>query len=233
MVEAIDEGRIVRVPEEYAMREGLMILRRPKPPASSGPMVEERPEKRQSGIDALRKPLRYQRNEVVASLVDHFSWVVAQKRREKNITRKQLAAAVQCSEHAIKMIENGILPVENYILINRLESYFGITLRKDGAHYQGSMKELALKTNATSPPVVRAFVPALPLQQQASQPFSETKQIAPAKRVEKEGKPSRWMERRQQREVYEREQARATSLVKNAEDSVTGSDIELFEEDLR
>ena len=29
IVEAIDEGRIVKVPEDYARREGLLILRKP------------------------------------------------------------------------------------------------------------------------------------------------------------------------------------------------------------
>ena len=32
LVDVIEEGRLVRVPEDYAIREGLMIIRRPEIP---------------------------------------------------------------------------------------------------------------------------------------------------------------------------------------------------------
>lgn len=241
MVEAIDEGRIVRVPEEYAVREGLMILRKPRVDVPAQPLVEERPEKRQSGIDALRKPLRYKQNDIAPSLVEHFQWVVGQKRRERNMTRKQLATAVQCSEHAIKMIENGILPADNYILINRIEKYFEIVLRKDGQDYQGSMRNLALSSSATS------SAPVSVESSRSSSPSSLSKVsstsvvpvssrsssgIAPAVRKMPEVKTSRWMERREQRELAEKEQVRASALLHDTGD-LLGSDIELFDEDKR
>src|SRR3989338_2177107 len=99
MVEAIDDGRIVRVPEDYAVREGLLILKRPKPLAPAQPVAEQPADRRASGLDAFRKPLRYKQNDVAGSLVDHFQWIVGQKRKEKGLTRKQVASAVQCSEH--------------------------------------------------------------------------------------------------------------------------------------
>ncbi len=225
MVEAIDEGRIVCVSEEYAVREGLMILRKPHMAAPAQPLVEERPEKRSSGIDALRKPLRYKQNDIAPSLVEHFHWVVAQKRKERNMTRKQLATAVQCSEHALKMIENGILPADNYILINRIEKYFGIALRKDGQNYQGSMRDLALSSSAILP-AASALVSASTVRSVSTSVLK----VAPAVRKEQLVKTSRWMERREQRAVVEKEQIRASALVRDA-DELIGSGIELFDED--
>ena len=224
MVEAIDDGRIVRVPEDYAVREGLLILRKPQAPVSAQPLVEERPEKRSSGLDAFRKPLRYKQNDVVGSLVDHFHWIVGQKRKERGLTRKQVATAVQCSEHAIKMIENGILPAENYILINRIEKFLGVMLRKDGQNYQDSMKNLAMNTNVTSLAIDQVQASVQPLVS------SSTSRIASAVRTEKPLKTPRWMERHEQREIVRKEQTYATALVEDAE-KMTGSDIQLFDED--
>ncbi len=151
MVEAIDDGRIVRVPEDYAVREGLLILRRPQisdPVSQTRPV--ERSERMSSGIDTLRKPLKYKQNDIVGSLVENFQWVIGQRRRQKGMTRKQVAVALGCSEHSIKLLENGILPAENYVVINRLEKLFGVTLRRDGQNYQDSMKDLALSSSAIS-----------------------------------------------------------------------------------
>jgi len=222
MVEAIDDGKIVKVPEEYAIREGLMILRR-KVIAAAQPVAEQPADRRPSGLDAFRKPLRYRQNDIAGSLVEHFHWIVGQRRKEMGMTRKQVASAIQCSEHAVKMIENGILPAENYIIISRLEKYLGVMLRKDGQNYQANMKELALGTSATVPNADKEKQ-AQPLKTLEKTP---EKEIAPAKRYEgPKPAPSRWMERRQRREVYEKERANASTLI---QDKMTGSDIELFD----
>jgi ribosome-binding protein aMBF1 (putative translation factor) len=220
IVEAIDDGKIVKVPEEYAIREGLMILRK-KVISSAQPVAEKPLDRRPSGLDAFRKPLKYKQNDVAGSLVEHFHWIVVQRRKEMGMTRKQVASAVQCSEHAVKMIENGILPAENYIIVNRIEKLFGIVLRKDGQNYQANMKELALNTGSTMSGTEQTK------QTQTISSLSPKKEIAPAKRYEKpQPGPSRWMERRQRREVYEKERTNANALI---EDKMTGSDIELFD----
>jgi len=160
-VEVIEEGRIVRVSEVYARLEGLTILRRNgdfkwndsnyyKKQPNSVIGIDKKPEiKQRKGInlEPFRKPLRYAENDIASSLIDNFHWKLLEKRRQRELTRKQLAESLNEQENSIKSIENGIVPSENYILINKLERYFGITLRKDGNDFSNSMAEVMKKAN--------------------------------------------------------------------------------------
>ncbi len=137
IVDAIEEGKIVRVSEEYARREGLLILRKnphiPQQELSPKDKKEEEARKNKGfiGMDDLRKPLKSQRTEVMNEMVENFHWILIQRRKAKGITRKKLADEVGESETNIKMIENGVLPMNNFILVNKLESYYGVSLRKN------------------------------------------------------------------------------------------------------
>ena len=138
VVEAIDGGRIVQVPERYALREGLPILRRKElsflgSPEKQAAMKEMNKKERRGAdrMDSLRRPLKIKDN-ILATLIDNFHWQIVSKRREVNWSRKQFAEKVGVSENDIKTIENGILPKEDYILINKIEQVFGINLRKEG-----------------------------------------------------------------------------------------------------
>jgi len=156
-VEALEEGRIVRVPEIYARLEGLTILR--KSQLELGDYYKKQtnlnlPEKKvelkhRKGInlEPYRKPLKYKENDIASSLVDNFHWVLLEKRRARDLTRKQLAKAINEKEDSIKSIENGVVQDNNYILINKLERYFKITLRKDGKDFSNSMAEVMRKAN--------------------------------------------------------------------------------------
>ena len=136
MVDAIEEGRIVKVPEDYAKREGLLILRRPSE-AVLEPKVKEKKEEEARrnkgfiGMDDLRRPLKSRQSDLMRELVDNFHWVLLEKRKGKALTRKKLAEMVGESETNIKMIESGVLPMNNFILVNKLESFYGISLRKN------------------------------------------------------------------------------------------------------
>lgn len=138
IVDAIDDGRIVRVPEEYAIREGLPILRRKELSFTGSPErkpfheVQKREMKLASGFDTFRRPLKTKENDVRSTLKDNFHWDLVKFRKERNLTRKQLAKDINVPELDIKMIENGILPSEDYVLISKLEQYLHISLRKDG-----------------------------------------------------------------------------------------------------
>lgn len=129
LVEAIEEGRIVKVSEDYAKREGLPILRKQQPKITK-PQKKETEEKRLF-IDDLRKPLNWKKSQVMAELVDNFQWEVAKKRRQLGITRKQLAASISEPEYVLKLIENGILPKDDFIIINKLQARLNLNLRKD------------------------------------------------------------------------------------------------------
>jgi len=136
-VEALEDGRIVRVTKEYAIREGLMILKnyeRPKPAVKEErqPLYTRyRSESRgYVDLDKYRKPLK-SNDTILASLIDNFSWVITSTRKSRNLTRKQLADVLGVSEDEVKTIEMGRLPRNDYVLVNKLESYFGVLLRKD------------------------------------------------------------------------------------------------------
>ena len=47
------------------------------------------------------------------------------------MTRKQLAQALSVSEHEIKLLEHGLLPSDDFVLISKVEKYFGLNLRRD------------------------------------------------------------------------------------------------------
>ena len=63
-------------------------------------------------------------------LVDNFHWIVMRARRLKKLTQKKLAQEISESEVAIKMAERGVLPEDDYRLVNKLESFLGIKIIK-------------------------------------------------------------------------------------------------------
>ena len=130
MVDALDDGIIVRVSESYARREGLPILRKWSPPQPAQKSLNKLGPKETGGMDTFRRPLR--RDEGIrASLLDNFHWVLGQRRKQMHLSRKQLAEAVKASEYDIKLLENGVLPTNDFVLISALERHCGISLRKE------------------------------------------------------------------------------------------------------
>ncbi|MEK6927696.1 MAG: helix-turn-helix transcriptional regulator [Nanoarchaeota archaeon] len=152
MVEALEEGKIVRVSESYARREGLLVLRKEHQinpnvtkPETQGGFVTRNERKGLLRFEEFRRPLKGANN-VTNELVQNFQWVINQRRRERNITRKQLAAGAGISEYELKMIETGILLNDDFVLISKIEKFLGISLRKDGKDYNKSALQ-ALKEN--------------------------------------------------------------------------------------
>ncbi|MEK6899276.1 MAG: hypothetical protein AABW79_04230 [Nanoarchaeota archaeon] len=130
IVEALRDGGIVKVTEQEAKEEGLIILRRPliqqtyiPPSRAPGKSAEARENMRHSIIDLKT-------NNVRGDLIENFHWTISKGRRLKNLTRHQLANLLNVSEEQIIAIENGKLPKDDYILISKLESYLAIKLRK-------------------------------------------------------------------------------------------------------
>lgn len=158
LVEAIEEGKIVNVPEEYAIREGLPILRKPQIEATGIGNADKKniDTKDLRGVDRkeifglnFRKPWR-KRNDVIDSLIDNFHWVIAAKRRQLGITRKKLADAISANEIDVKMIENGVLPSDDFVLISKIQNHLGINLRKDGQEFGKSLMQQAVESRINS-----------------------------------------------------------------------------------
>lgn len=142
MVDAIEDGRIVSVSEDYAVREGLLILKRHVPVSEDKEHLQKQmkmsprlrgEKKAYFDIDKYRRPW-HDKNDILASLIENFHWNIGARRKQLNLTRKQLAESINASEEDIKMVENGILPHNDYVLINKLEDYLKINLRKDKAN---------------------------------------------------------------------------------------------------
>ncbi len=136
-VDALEDGKIVHVSEDYARSEGLVILQRPM--ASQQQEQHKNAGQTLSGekkdllpFEQFRKPLKYKQNNILTSLADNFQWQISYRRREMHMTRKQLASAVGVSENDIKMLENGVLPADDYIIINKVQEKLGLHLRRDG-----------------------------------------------------------------------------------------------------
>ena len=138
-VEAIEEGKIVKVSERYAKREGLPILRRPTPKIFHPKKQEE--EKRIS-FDDLRKPLNWRKSQVFSELIENFHWEISKKRRQIGLSRKQLALDIKESENTIKLVENGILPKDDFKIINKIQERLNINLRKDNKNFNEPVRPL-------------------------------------------------------------------------------------------
>ena len=138
-VEAIEEGKIVKVTEEYAKLEGLPILRRYTPQK-----VQEKKKQEKTTyllFDDFRKPLK-PKSQVLLELIENFHWQISKKRREFGLTRRQLAQKINEPEYYIKMLENGILPKDDFVIINKIQSALNINLRKDQKDFSQSPRSL-------------------------------------------------------------------------------------------
>lgn len=148
MVEAIEEGKIVKVSESYAKREGLLVLRTEHQinpnvvkPETQGGFTTRNERKGLLRFEEFRRPLKAHNN-VSGELITNFQWVINQRRREKNLSRRQMATGLGISEYELKMLETGILLEDDFVLISKVEKFLGISLRKDGKDYNKSALQM-------------------------------------------------------------------------------------------
>ena len=136
IVEAIEQGRIVKVPEDYARREGLPILRRQVMDGYGQIETGSKSEGEEKVLDlSLRgwenkEWVLYKKNFVAKDLIDNFHWHISRARRARGLSRKQVAEAIGEKEDSLKMIENGVLEKDDFMLVNKVQDYLSINLRK-------------------------------------------------------------------------------------------------------
>ena len=158
-VEAIENGKIVKVSEDYAKREGLLVLRKESKFDRSEESGEEgrksimtshdHDENKLLSFDDFRKPLKMKNNQVYRELIDNFHWDIKKARRDKGLMRKKVAKDLGIDEADLKLIENGIYPDKDFVLINKIQKYFGLNLRKDKKDdlvFDQNMRKLAEDT---------------------------------------------------------------------------------------
>src|SRR3989344_2568489 len=91
--------------------------------------------------EIVEKNLKFKKSEQKKpreDLIDNFHWVIMMARRKKHMTREQLAEAISESPVIIEMVEKGMLPEDDYRIVNKLESYLDIKLRKAGVRLEPS-----------------------------------------------------------------------------------------------
>lgn len=64
-----------------------------------------------------------------SDLIDNFHWTIQRIRRNKKITREQFAKGINENESITRMLEQGILPNNDYRIITKVENYLGINLK--------------------------------------------------------------------------------------------------------
>lgn len=64
-------------------------------------------------------------------MVDNFHWIIMRARRFKKLTQEQLAREIGESSAAVAMAEKGILPEDDYRLVDKLERYLNVKLVRD------------------------------------------------------------------------------------------------------
>lgn len=165
LVDAIKEGVIITIPESQARQDDLFILRvhEKRDLVESLPSVESR---RRSGRTMTPLPpsksapkwhsyqSEYKKNNVSRELIDNFQWEIGKARKARNLTRLQLANALGVPEPVIKMLEHGELPSDDFVLINKLQQYLGINIRKDGKTFEAPLSSLSSRA-ASKPDFTR------------------------------------------------------------------------------
>ncbi len=172
LVDVIRDGEIVTVSEAQARAEDLFILReRHAPPAAPAPLTGHPalrttiPVRATSAQKAVPRWHSYQpeytKNNVAKELIDNFHWEIGKARRERNMTRLQMANALNTNEGIIKMLENGELPSDDFVLINKVQSFLHINLRRDGKSFDASARAQlssslpAPSASSATPPVAK------------------------------------------------------------------------------
>jgi ribosome-binding protein aMBF1 (putative translation factor) len=160
LLDAISSEGIVKICEACSKAEDMPILRRPttfqlkesekKPSGIYDMLSSVRRQKKESleefgkkyekiKTETTLKEIVDKKYEMMVSeekkprpeLVDNFHWIVMRARRLKKLTQEQLAKEISESIAAIKMAEQGILPEDDYRLVNKIEGFLGINLVKD------------------------------------------------------------------------------------------------------
>lgn len=143
---AISERGVVKICGDCNLIEKLPIIKKPSDSQIEDSKRQKSVRDMLSGINkgkllagrevSLRelvdRNLKERKEKQPADLVDNFHWTIQRIRRNRKITREQFAKGIGEPESTVRMIEQGVLPDNNYKIISKIESYLGISLKKPG-----------------------------------------------------------------------------------------------------
>jgi ribosome-binding protein aMBF1 (putative translation factor) len=227
MVDAIRDGQIVTVTEAQARAEDLFVLREKHAPAAATPPLTGQPALRaatKANMPTIAPKLLprhhsylpdYKKNDVAKELVNNFHWEIGKARKERNMTRLQLANALSVSENVVKMLENGELPTDDFVLINKVQSYLRINLRKDGKSFDAPLRSQLSSTPQPAPVVAQPTASSVkrPIDSNVSLAYLQRMKSRDAP-VQKEMSKPRWIK---------------DKPVEEKKGSLLGDDIEIIE----
>lgn len=150
LYDAISNRGLIKICDDCASREDIPIIKHPtqeqiiesKTPGSKSVRDRLRNMQRNNFVigkeptlrDLVDKKFKTNTFQTPSDLVPNFHWTIQQIRRTRRITREQLAKGIGESEATIRMVEQGILPNGDHKIINKIESYLGVTLRKGSSN---------------------------------------------------------------------------------------------------
>ena len=151
LFDAISDEGLVKICEKCSQEEHIPIIKRPttfqlkeadrkqsfyeRASLSLGKSSErENPAKKEQEVTLREIVDRNYKQRVSKNvgprpeMINNFHWIIMRARRMKKLTQAQLATQIAESEAAIKMAEQGILPEDDYKLVNKLENYLRIRI---------------------------------------------------------------------------------------------------------
>jgi ribosome-binding protein aMBF1 (putative translation factor) len=83
-------------------------------------IINENFKKKNEGRERVARP----------DLMNNFHWIIMRARRQRKLSRSQLAKAIGEAEPAIELAEKGIVPEDENKLISKLQAFLGVRLIK-------------------------------------------------------------------------------------------------------
>ena len=146
LYDAISSKGVVKICSDCNAAERLPIIKRPTTEQISDSQKQRSARDMLNGINkgksmggreiSLRELVDRNLKERLAKqpsdLIDNFQWTIQRVRRNRKITREQFAKGIDENEATVRMIEQGVLPNNDYKIITKIENYLGISLKKQG-----------------------------------------------------------------------------------------------------
>ena len=73
----------------------------------------------------------YKKVDLPINVIDNFNWSIMMARRQRKMSQQKLAESIRESLETIKMIESGCVTEDSDRVINKIENFFRINLRKE------------------------------------------------------------------------------------------------------
>jgi len=144
--DAISSRGIVKICENCNSFEKLPLIRKATENQIAGSQTQQSVRERLTGMsrgkllagrevslrELVDRNLKERQAKLPPDLADNFHWTIQRIRRARKITREEFARGISEPEATVRMIEQGILPNNDYKIINKIESYLKVSLRKPG-----------------------------------------------------------------------------------------------------